>query len=216
MIRSRQVLLVILIGGALVAGCVLRQPRPVNQAPLDSANLATSATTTRVIDGDTVAGPGSSNLVLSGTVVHVVDGDTADVRLDSGTIRVRFHGIDAPEGKAPFGREATATLRARLPVGKEVELLPVEQDRYERLVAVVYADGISVNEAMVASGHAWAYRQYLGQVPGDEVLRTGGCRPRGAPRALVAASPALGPALDLPATAKRATRGTGAIPGLLR
>jgi hypothetical protein len=46
--------------------------------------------------------------------------------------------------------------------------MPVEQDRYDRLVAVVYAGGASVNEDMIAQGFAWAYRGYLGQVPGDE------------------------------------------------
>ncbi len=108
------------------------------------------------------------NLVLPGTVVRVVDGDTADVRLDSGEIRVRFHGIDAPEAQAPYGRQATAALRAILTAGRDVELMPVEQDRYDRLVAVVYAGGASVNEDMIAQGFAWAYRGYLGQVPGDQ------------------------------------------------
>ncbi len=46
--------------------------------------------------------------------------------------------------------------------------MPVEQDRYDRLVTVVYAGGASVNEDMIAQGFAWAYRGYLGQVPGDE------------------------------------------------
>ncbi len=71
-----------------------------------------------------------------------------------------------PKQRRP--QRATAALRAILTVGRDVELMPVEQDRYDRLVAVVYAGGSSVNEDMIAQGFAWAYRGYLGQVPGDE------------------------------------------------
>lgn len=111
-------------------------------------------------------------LVLQGTVTRVVDGDTLHVRLDSGPEKVRLHGVDTPEARAPWGREATQALRD-LVAGGRVELQPVEddpRDRYDRLVAVVYADGIDVNAALVRQGHAWAYRRYLGQVDGDARL----------------------------------------------
>jgi endonuclease YncB( thermonuclease family) len=111
--------------------------------------------------------PGDTGLVLDGRVTEVVDGDTAWVRLDSGPIEVRFYGVDAPEGRAPFGREAKQSLERRI-AGRRVEVVPVEQDQYERMVAVVLADGESVNEAILADGLGWAYRNYLGQVPGDE------------------------------------------------
>lgn len=90
------------------------------------------------------------------------------VNLDSGPMEVRFHGADAPESKQPFGRQAKAELARMLGAGQTVELLPVDQDRYERMVAVVYAGGTTVNEAMIADGYAWAYRNYLGQIKGDE------------------------------------------------
>jgi micrococcal nuclease len=111
--------------------------------------------------------PGDTGLVLDGRVTEVVDGDTAWVRLDSGPIEVRFYGVDAPEARAPFGREAKQSLERRI-AGRRVEVVPVEQDQYERMVAVVLADGESVNEAILADGLGWAYRNYLGQVPGDE------------------------------------------------
>jgi len=71
--------------------------------------------------------------VLPGVVVGVIDGDTADVRLDSGMIRVRFHAIDAPESGQPHGKAAKAAL-ADLIYGKAVEVEPYQQDRYDRLV----------------------------------------------------------------------------------
>ncbi len=37
---------------------------------------------------------------------------------------------------------------------------PYEQDRYDRLVARVWLDGMDVNAAMVKSGNAWTYRRY--------------------------------------------------------
>lgn len=110
------------------------------------------------------------DFVLRGRVLAIVDGDTIDVALDSGTERVRLYGIDAPEAEAPFGREATLALRKRV-AGRVVELGPVaddSRDAYDRLLAVVYVDGISVNEVLVTDGHAWAFRRYLGQMPGDD------------------------------------------------
>ena len=110
-----------------------------------------------------------AELVLRGRVVAVIDGDTIDVALDSGTARVRLYGVDTPEAEAPFGREATRALRQRV-AGQMVEIGPVAddpRDAYDRLIAVVYVDGTSVNEELVADGYAWAFRRYLGQMPGD-------------------------------------------------
>jgi len=56
------------------------------------------------------AGADSSSPVLVGQVVKVIDSDTIDVQLDSGPIRVRFHGSDAPERAQPHGKEATTAL----------------------------------------------------------------------------------------------------------
>jgi micrococcal nuclease len=100
-----------------------------------------------------------NHAVLPGVVVGVIDGDTADVRLDSGMIRVRFHAIDAPESGQPHGKAAKAAL-ADLIFGKAVEVEPHEQDRYDRLVARVWIDGVDVNAEMLRTGNAWTYRRY--------------------------------------------------------
>ncbi len=114
--------------------------------------------------------PAAPDFVISGTVTRVIDGDTIDVRLGSGPEKVRLYGIDAPEARAPYGREATRALRELLAAGA-VKLRPVSDDPYDpydRMIAVVYADGVNVNEALVAGGLAWAFRRYLGQFDGDE------------------------------------------------
>lgn len=96
---------------------------------------------------------------LAGTVVGVRDGDTVDVRLPSGMIRVRLHGIDAPEHDQAYGKAAKREL-SQLVYRKEVELEPVEQDRYDRLVARLWLDGLDVNAELVKRGAAWVYRRY--------------------------------------------------------
>ncbi len=111
--------------------------------------------------------PGDAPLVLDATLDHVIDGDSIAVKLDSGPIEVRLHGVDAPEWKQPFGREAKAKLKRTLRQGQAVELMPVDQDRYDRMVAVVYLAGTNINEALIADGFAWAYRNYLGELKDD-------------------------------------------------
>src|SRR4026207_291037 len=63
--------------------------------------------------------------VLVGQVTTVVDGDTLDVHLSSGPIRVRLHGVDAPEKAQPHGKTATATLTS-LVLNKQVQVEPFE------------------------------------------------------------------------------------------
>jgi micrococcal nuclease len=76
----------------------------------------------------------------------------------------RLIGIDTPETKHPtkpvqcYGPEASARLAALLPPGTEVVLQrdAEPRDAYDRLLvyAVRSADGLFVNDAMVAEGYA--------------------------------------------------------------
>ena len=100
--------------------------------------------------------------VLVGTVLSVTDGDTIKVQLSSGPVAVRFDSIDAPEKSQPWGREAYAELVKRLDQ-QVVSLEVMTQDRYDRLVAVVYLGDENINGWLVQQGHAWAYRQYLSE-----------------------------------------------------
>lgn len=85
---------------------------------------------------------------------HIVDGDTIECR-DVG--RVRLIGMDTPErSQAPYGAQATAALAAMVQVGDTIELERDTElrDRYDRLLAHVWADGVLVNWALVRLG--WA------------------------------------------------------------
>lgn len=97
--------------------------------------------------------------LLPGAVVGVVDGDTADVRLQSGMMRVRLHAVDAPERDQPQGAASKAAL-SRLIFGRTVMVEPVEQDRYDRLVARLWLGELDVNAEMIRQGRAWVYRRY--------------------------------------------------------
>ena len=46
-------------------------------------------------------------------------------------------------------------------LGRQVELEPFEQDRYERLVARVFTGERDINGELVKLGHAWAFRKYM-------------------------------------------------------
>jgi endonuclease YncB( thermonuclease family) len=92
-------------------------------------------------------------------VVEVVDGDT--VRLRDGR-QVRLVQIDAPEAQGEcYGREARQALLALLPLPSSVRLEtdPAldRRDRYGRLLAYLYRDGLNVNLALVRRGAAAPY-----------------------------------------------------------
>ncbi len=100
---------------------------------------------------------------LRGTVVKVTDGDTVTVDLGPASpdrlLVVRLYGIDAPEAQQPGGRASRQALAARLQQ-RAVFIEPQDQDRYERLVGVIFLGDENINRWMVAQGHAWVYRQY--------------------------------------------------------
>lgn len=97
---------------------------------------------------------------FSGMVVKVSDGDTIEVMQDGRVEKVRLSGIDCPEEKQSFGREAkrfTSGLAAQKIVTVKVETT----DRYGRTVGeVVLPDGKSLNRELVSAGYAWWFRKY--------------------------------------------------------
>ncbi|MEM1402345.1 MAG: thermonuclease family protein [Pseudomonadota bacterium] len=83
------------------------------------------------------------------------------------TLRVRLHGIDAPEHGQAYGHAARRTLETLItkePVAVEV----IDVDRFGRSVAVVYQGERNLNLEMVRRGYAWWYRQYAKD---DDTLR---------------------------------------------
>jgi endonuclease YncB( thermonuclease family) len=96
------------------------------------------------------------------TVVSIGDGDTLRLREGNRIVNVRLACIDAPESsQAPFGAQARQQLQALATVGSSVELRIKATDRYGRSVAELTRDGRNLNQALVASGVAFVYWQYI-------------------------------------------------------
>jgi endonuclease YncB( thermonuclease family) len=94
----------------------------------------------------------------------VGDGDTLRVVEGSKRLTIRLACIDAPEmAQPPYGAAARQRLQELAPVGSAVSLRVVKNDRYGRTVAEVLRNGRSVDLALVRSGAAFAYRQYLSE-----------------------------------------------------
>ena len=88
-------------------------------------------------------------------VVSVADGDTfTGVDGRHRKVKVRLHGIDAPEKAQPFGKTARRSLGEMIQ-GKVVDVTPLDRDDYGRIVADVRVGGLSVNHTQVERGHAW-------------------------------------------------------------
>ena len=110
-------------------------------------------------------------------VNRVVDGDTIDVTIDLGfdltkKERVRIAGVDTPEKRTRdkeekvLGIDATNWLKQKLEgVIKSSDDLVIRTElvggvgKYGRLLGWLYiGDGnVSLNEAMIDEGYAWAY-----------------------------------------------------------
>lgn len=96
------------------------------------------------------------------TVRVVRDGDTVDVVDAAGeTIRIRLHGIDAPEHGQRFNRESAAYVKGVVG-GRKVRIRRVDVDQFERLIGEIWLGDQRVNGEIVRAGFAWHYRQYAG------------------------------------------------------
>ncbi|MDR2967323.1 MAG: thermonuclease family protein [Methanobacteriaceae archaeon] len=93
------------------------------------------------------------NYEVSGLCDNVVDGDTIDV---VGVGRVRLVGIDTPERGQPGYEEATNYVKSKC-LGKTVYLdidNAEPKDKYGRTLAIVYVDGININQELLKLGYA--------------------------------------------------------------
>lgn len=99
--------------------------------------------------------PASSSLLAVVKFVDVIDGETISVLWQGQETPVRLQGIEAPEAGAPDHDEAVLFLRNMI-TGETMELeFPdgnQEPDDQGRLTALVWVDGMNVNQAMLLNG----------------------------------------------------------------
>jgi endonuclease YncB( thermonuclease family) len=98
--------------------------------------------------------------MVSGQVARVLDGDTLEVIVGKRRVRVHVNGVDAPELRQPWGKQARTALE-QMVIGQSVDLLPVGPDRGSKLTAVVFVGEAEVGAALVSAGNAWADRHAL-------------------------------------------------------
>jgi endonuclease YncB( thermonuclease family) len=117
---------------------------------------------------------GKKETLIHKVKIRVVDGDTIHIN----KTKYRLHGIDAPEinqqckvnGKSyACGLQSKKFLES-LAQGKEIMCKQKDIDRYKRIVAVCFADGLNLNQEMVRSGWAIAYKRYSKDFVNDELF----------------------------------------------
>ena len=96
-----------------------------------------------------------------GRVVSIIDGDTYDLLLENGkSVRIRMHGIDAPERGMPYNKVSKEYL-GKLCANARIRYVREDTDRYGRMVAKGYLeDGRNLEQEMVRAGMAWHYTRY--------------------------------------------------------
>ncbi|XP_028782253.1 staphylococcal-like nuclease CAN2 isoform X2 [Neltuma alba] len=95
---------------------------------------------------------------------QIIDSGYRVINLQNGEVlarkyRIRLRGIDAPEGKMPYGKEAKNEL-TKIVQGKPLKVLVYDEDRYGRSVGDIYCNGLFVQELMLKKGLAWHYAAY--------------------------------------------------------
>lgn len=123
----------------------------------------------------------SSN--FSGIVTKVTDGDTLDIKTSDGeSITIRLALIDAPETKESGYNEAK-TFLTQMCLDKNAQVDPDNNQglTYGRTVAVVYCEGINVNEEILVQGFAELYNDFcnISEFSNTDWAREHGCSSSG-------------------------------------
>jgi micrococcal nuclease len=108
--------------------------------------------------------------LIKGKVVSIAYGDAITVLQNSKQYKIRLYGIDTPEKKQDFGQKAKL-FTSNMVFNKKVKVIPIDVDRYKRIVGMVYVDEKCLNEELVKAGYAWIYKKYCKKSFCDEWLK---------------------------------------------
>lgn len=101
---------------------------------------------------------------VSGRVVSIADGDTLTLLTsEQRQVKVRLHGIDAPEKAQPFGTRSRQAL-GDLAFNKQASVRVENTDRYGRTVGTVTVGGKNVKRGLWADPNPvppWEWRRGL-------------------------------------------------------
>lgn len=101
---------------------------------------------------------------IEGDVVGITDGDAITL-LDADNCQhtIRLDGIDAPEGKQPFGAASKRSL-SRMAYNREAVAECSKTDRYGSDVRRVLVGGIDVCLEQLRAGMAWLFTRYANEL----------------------------------------------------
>ncbi|MBD0268987.1 MAG: thermonuclease family protein [Cyanobacteria bacterium Co-bin8] len=96
----------------------------------------------------------------------IKDGDTliaSPLGQSNGPIEaIRLYGIDCPElAQHPYGKLARQRIQALLAPYRSFEVVSVDRDNHDRLVAELWVTDGCINTQLLAEGYAVAYVRHL-------------------------------------------------------
>jgi micrococcal nuclease len=127
-----------------------------------------------------VAACGNNNIEVSSSQVTIIDGDTIKIKNNNKEQTIRLLLIDTPElkhsttGKQLYSEEAKAFIGIMIRNAKQISIEQdvSEKDKYGRLLAYVYADGKSVQEALLHKGLARVAYVYKPNIKNVDAYRS--------------------------------------------
>jgi micrococcal nuclease len=146
----KYLLIIICIMAVTVSGCTSHDLNQYNNSSVSSSNNSTNTAPTTTT---TSTGSSDQHAEVSGKCYKVVDGDTIDVE---GVGRVRFVGVNTPErGQAGYktAKDYVTSMCLGKTVGLDIDNAK-NKDKYDRTLAVVYVDGVNLNQELLKKGYA--------------------------------------------------------------
>jgi endonuclease YncB( thermonuclease family) len=116
--------------------------------------------------------------VFFGPLISVTDGDTLRAKVQGVVMDFRLAQIDAPEQRQPYGAEAREAL-LRLVRGQQLVLVPIDTDRYGRIVVDLWVGDRYLNRELVRCGCAWFYAEFSQDAALFEIEREARAAKRG-------------------------------------
>lgn len=148
--------IVIVMLALMVAGCVSEDGNYTYNEGVQDSNVDNPVNDSWTSDSQgkvNSTDEKKSSYEASGSCYHVVDGDTIDVE---GVGRIRLVGVNTPERGQPGYREAKDFVKSMC-LGRTVQLDiddAKRHDKYGRVLAVVYVDGVNLNRELLRRGYA--------------------------------------------------------------
>jgi endonuclease YncB( thermonuclease family) len=108
----------------------------------------------------------------TGEVLEVIRADEIKVEREGRPENIRLYGVDCPIEPQTFGKKAKEYTINRV-IGKRVLVQPLPapapgrekrfelraRDQYNRIIALVWIDGVSLNKELVRKGIGWWFRK---------------------------------------------------------